>query len=52
MSYRGEVESVLGKERLTKLLNHVRGGNMSDDQIWYFVEQLGKLAPINFWKTT
>ena len=47
MSYRREVETLLGKERLTKLLNHVRGGNMSDDQIWYFVEQLGKLAEIN-----
>ena len=47
MSYRREVDSLLGKECITKLLNHVRGGNMSDDQIKQFVEQLGKLSEID-----
>ena len=47
MSYRREVDSLLGKECITKLLNHVRGGNMSDDQMRYFVEQLGELSEID-----
>ena len=47
MSYRKEVESLLGKECLTKLLNHVRGGKMSDDQMKDFVEQLGELSEID-----
>ena len=47
MSYRKEVESLLGKECMTKLLNHVRGGKMSDDQMRDFVEQLGELSEID-----
>ena len=47
MSYRREVKSLLGKECMTKLLNHVRGGKMSDDQMRYFVEQLGELSEID-----
>ena len=47
MSYRREVESLLGKECITKLLNHVRGGKMSDDQMKCFVEQLGELSEID-----
>ena len=44
MSYRREVENLLGKECITKLLNYVRGGHMSDDQIMEFVLQLGELS--------
>ena len=47
MSYRREVESLLGKECMNKLLNHVRGGKMSDDQMRDFVEQLGELSEID-----
>ena len=47
MSYRMEVESLLGEECLTKLLDHVRGGKMSDDQLKGFVEHLGGLSQIN-----
>ena len=47
MIYRREVDSLLGKECITKLLNHVRGGNMSDDQIKQFVEKVGQLSEIN-----
>ena len=47
MSYRREVENLLGKECMTKLLNHVRGGKMSDDQMRDFVEQLGELSEID-----
>ena len=47
MSYRREVESLLGKECMTKLLDHVRGGKMSDDQMRDFVEQLGELSEID-----
>ena len=47
MSYRREVDSLLGKECITKLLNHVRGGNMSDDQIKQFVEKVGELSEID-----
>ena len=47
MSYRREVERLLGKECLTKLLNHVRGGKMSDDQMKDFVQQLGELSGID-----
>ena len=47
MSYRREVETLLGKECMTKVLNHVRGGKMSDDQMRNFVEQLGELSEID-----
>ena len=47
MSYRREVESILGKECMTKLLDHVRGGKISDDQLKRFVEHLGELSEIN-----
>ena len=47
MSYRREVERLLGKECMTKLLNYVRGGKMSDDQMRDFVEQLGELSEID-----
>ena len=47
MSYRREVESLLGKGCMTKLLDHVRGGKMSDDQLRGFVEYLGELSEIN-----
>ena len=41
MAYRREVENLLGKECMTKLLNDVRGGKMSDDQMNDFVLELG-----------
>ena len=44
MSYRREVENLLGKECLTSLLNHVRGGKMSDQQLKDFVLHLGELT--------
>ena len=44
MSYRREVENLLGKECITKLVNHVRGGRMSADQLKYFVQHLGELS--------
>ena len=44
MSYRREVENLLGKECMTKLLNDVRGGKMSDDQMKDFVLELGELS--------
>ena len=44
MSYRREVENLLGKECIDKLLNHVRGGRMSADQLKYFVQHLGELS--------
>ena len=44
MSYRRDVETLLGTECMTELLNHVRGGKMSDDQIKWFVEHLGELS--------
>ena len=47
MSYRREVESLLGKECMTKLLDHVRGGKISDDQLKCFVEHLGELSEIH-----
>ena len=47
MIYRREVESLLGKGCMTKLLDHVRGGKISDDQMRYFVEQLGELSEID-----
>ena len=46
MSYRREVEDLLGKERIKKLLDHLRGGKMSVDQLQCFVEQLGELSEI------
>ena len=48
MSYRREVESLIGKECMTKLLNHVRGGKMSDDQMKDFVLELGELSKSSF----
>ena len=47
MIYRREVESLLGKGCMTKLLDHVRGGKISDDQMRYFVKQLGELSEID-----
>ena len=47
MSYRREVENLLGKECITKLLNHVRGGRMSADQLKCFVQHLGELSNID-----
>ena len=47
MSYRKEVENLLGKECMTKLLNHVKGGKMSDGQLKDFVEYLGELSEID-----
>ena len=44
MSYRREVENLLGKECITKLVNHVRGGRMSEDQLKCFVQHLGELS--------
>ena len=44
MSYRREVENLPGKECITKLLNHVRGGRMSADQLKCFVQHLGELS--------
>ena len=39
-----EVENLLGKECMTALLNHVRGGKMRDDQLNDFVLHLGELS--------
>ena len=44
MSYRREVENLLGKECIDKLLNHVREGRMSADQLKCFVQHLGELS--------
>ena len=44
MAYRKDVENLLGQECMTKLLNHVRGGKMSDDQMNDFVLELGELS--------
>ena len=44
MSYHREVENLLGKECITKLVNHVRGGKMSADQLKCFVQHLGELS--------
>ena len=44
MSYRREVENLLGKECIDKLLNHVIGGRMSADQLKCFVQHLGELS--------
>ena len=44
MSYHREVENLLGKECITKLVNHVRGGRMSEDQLKCFVQHLGELS--------
>ena len=44
MSYRWEVENLLGKKCTTKLVNHVRGGRMSADQLKCFVQHLGELS--------
>ena len=42
MSYRREVENLLGKKCINKLVNHVRGGRMSADQLKCFVQHLGE----------
>ena len=47
MSYRREVESLLGQECINILLNHVRGGKMDDDQMRHFVEHLGELSEMD-----
>ena len=47
MSYRREVENLLGKDCLTKLLNYVIGGKMTDDQMKHFVEHLGEISEID-----
>ena len=44
MSYRREVENLLGKECITELLNNVRGGKINDQQMKDFVLQLGELS--------
>ena len=44
MSYRREVENLLGKECMSALLNHVRGGKLSDYQLSEFVLHLGELS--------
>ena len=44
MRYHREVKNLLGQECMTQLLNHVMGGNMSDDQLKYFVLHLGELS--------
>ena len=47
MSYRREVENLLGKDCLTKLLNYVIGGKMTDNQMKHFVEHLGEISEID-----
>ena len=47
MSYHRKVENLLGKECITKLVNHVRGGRMSADQLKCFVQHLGELSNID-----
>ena len=47
MSYRREVENLLGKECITELLNNVRGGKINDQQMKDFVLQLGELSKID-----
>ena len=44
MRYRREVEDLLGKECIGKLLKHVRGGRMNADQLKCFVQHLGELS--------
>ena len=44
MSYRREAENLLGKECMSALLDHVRGGKMKDDKLKDFVEHLGELS--------
>ena len=41
MSFRNDVEKHLGKECVTELLNYVRGGKMSGNQLKDFVLHLG-----------
>ena len=47
MSYCWEVENLLRSNCMRQLLDHVRGGKMSDDQMRDFVEQLGELSEID-----
>ena len=42
MSFQREAENLLGKECMKELLNYVRGGKMSDNQLREFVFQLGE----------
>ena len=44
MSFRKEVENLLGRECIDKLFNYVRGGMMSADQLKCFVQHLGELS--------
>ena len=44
MSYRREVRNLFGKECMTILLNHVKSGKMSDNQLKDFVFHLGELS--------
>ena len=46
-TYRREVEGLLGKECVTKLCYHVMGGEMSEDELKYFVQHLGELSNTN-----
>ena len=43
-NYRKEVEGLLGKECIKKLINYVKGGEMSEDELKYFVQYLGELS--------
>ena len=43
-SHQREVEALLGSDCMTPLLNHVKGGKMSDDQMKNFVRKLGELS--------
>ena len=42
MSFQREAENFLGEECMKELLNYVRGGKMSDNQLRDFVFQLGE----------
>ena len=44
MSFRKEVENLLGRECIDKLFNYVRGGMMSADQLKCFVQHIGELS--------
>ena len=45
--YTRDVENLLGQECITKLLNYVRAGKLSDNQMKYFVQHLGELSEID-----
>ena len=42
MSFQREAENLLGEECMKELVNYVRGGKMSDNQLRDFVFQLGE----------